>query len=141
MALGTTLPLTEMITRNLPEGNRHLGLITSLPSVNRLTRKCGSLDVSQTYGSPRRVKRISWRARLTTSPSFMSRLSRKCGSLDVSQPYGSPRRVKPISWRARLTTSPSSVSRSSRKCGSLDVSQHYMRICRTHKKHDICLRL
>jgi hypothetical protein len=53
IALGSTQPLTEMSTRNLKKeiwgikGGWHVGLTTLLPSISHLSKKCGSLDLSQ----------------------------------------------------------------------------------------------
>jgi hypothetical protein len=53
IALGSTQPLTEMSTRNLKKetwglkGGRHVGLTTLLQSISHLSKKCGSLDISE----------------------------------------------------------------------------------------------
>jgi hypothetical protein len=53
VALGSTQPLTEMSTRNLPGGkgrSAHKADNLTAICVSRLSRKCGSHDVSQPYG-------------------------------------------------------------------------------------------
>jgi hypothetical protein len=61
VALGSTQPLTEMSTRDLPWGKglpvRKVDNPTA--SVNGLSRKCGSLDVLQPYGPPRSLRGIA----------------------------------------------------------------------------------
>jgi hypothetical protein len=62
MALVSTLPLTEMSTRNLPGGK---GLPArksdNLTAMSQLFTSCGRLDVSQSYGPPRLVSAIALR--------------------------------------------------------------------------------
>jgi hypothetical protein len=70
---GSTQPLTEMSTRNLPgvvKDGRLLRLTTSPPSVSRLSSECSSRDISQPYGSPRSVAEIYFIENRVELPGF-----------------------------------------------------------------------
>jgi hypothetical protein len=59
MALASTQPLREKNATNLPEGKgRPARKLDNLTAISELSRKCGSVDVSQSYGSPRPVTGI-----------------------------------------------------------------------------------
>jgi hypothetical protein len=59
MALGSTQPLTEMSTRNVPGGKgRPARKTDNLTAICEPSIKRESLDVSQPYGPPQPVKGI-----------------------------------------------------------------------------------
>jgi hypothetical protein len=60
MALGSTQPLTEMGSRNLPGGKGRSERKADLTTIcEPLSRKCESLNVLQTYGPPRPLTGIA----------------------------------------------------------------------------------
>jgi hypothetical protein len=75
MAMGSTWPLTEMSTRNLPGAKGPLvhKADNRSSSVSQLSRNCGNLDISQPYGPVPQNEEIHLKAFLAEGKDLLSR--------------------------------------------------------------------
>jgi hypothetical protein len=65
------------VTSFVVKGGRRLRLTTSPPSLSRLSRKCGSLDVSQPYGPPCYSTALPFSIRVGGSQSHFGRIVKR----------------------------------------------------------------